>query len=219
MAAPADERARRIRAAQYFGMVSDVDEQLGRLRAALEDLGMWGDTLVVVTSDHGEQLGDQGLFGKGGFFEASYHVVGILRHPHHRPGTTVNDFTENVDILPTVCAAVGLDIPDQCDGDPLTPFLRGDTPAGWRRAAHWEFDWRPAGAAGANQPDHLAVLRTPDAAYVHFGDGTAAAFDLAADAGWGAQIVDPATRLALAEEMLTWRAGHADRTLTGMRLG
>ena len=81
---------------------------------------MWDDTFVVVTSDHGEQLGNQGLLGKGGMFESSYNIVGIVRDPrrpdHH--GSVVDRFTENVDLFPTICEAIGVDVPAQCDGLP-----------------------------------------------------------------------------------------------------
>jgi hypothetical protein len=60
------------------------------------------------------------------------------------------------------------------------------------------------------------VLRTQDAAYVQFGDGSALAFDLAADPTWRTEITDPARILPLAQAMLAWRARHADRTLSGM---
>ena len=116
--------------AQYFGMIHEVDAQLGRLWKALEDRGLWDDTLIIVTADHGEQLGDHGLIQKGGFFEASYHIPCIIRDPR-RPkahGTVVERFTENVDILPTLCEAMGVAIPAQCDGLPLTPFLAGEDP-------------------------------------------------------------------------------------------
>jgi arylsulfatase A-like enzyme len=79
--APREEDAIRALRAQYFGMVSEVDHQLGRLWEALERLGQWEDTWVLVTSDHGEDLGDHGLINKGGFFEGSYHVPGIVRDP------------------------------------------------------------------------------------------------------------------------------------------
>ncbi len=64
------------------------------------------DTIVVVTADHGEQLGDQGLIQKAGFFESSYRIPGIVRDPR-RPataGTVVEEFTENVDVFPTICS-------------------------------------------------------------------------------------------------------------------
>lgn len=227
MAAPTDPGEMAHLQAQYFAMIAEVDHQLGRLWAALEARGQWDDTLILVTADHGEQLGDHGLIQKGGFFEASYHVLGIVRDPR-RPeghGRVVERFTENVDVLPTLCEAMGLPVPAQCDGLPLTPFLEGAEPPWWREAAHWEFDWR--GAVIPRGPhawpwdrrlerQNLAVLRSETAAYVQFGDGGSLCFDLAADPTWRTETHDPATVLAHAQAMLAWRAQHADRTLTGM---
>ena len=243
MGAPTDPAKIRALRAQYFGMIAEVDDQLGRLWDALVERGAWGDTFIVVTADHGEQLGDQGLIGKGGFFESSYHVLGIVRDPSSPTahGSVVEKFTENVDIFPTLCDAMGIEVPAQCDGLPLTPFLRGEEPPWWREAAHWEFDWRatfisaPTKAnAKADADDdadnhtwpwdrrlerqHLAVLRTNDAAYVQFGDGSWRCFDLAADPTWRDEITDPATVLGLAQQMLTWRSTHTDRTMTDMLL-
>jgi arylsulfatase A-like enzyme len=227
--APADERELRRLQAQYYGMVSDVDSQVGRLLDALIELGMWEDTVIVVTSDHGEQLGDQGVVGKGGLFESSYHVVGIVRDPRRNEthGSVIEAFTENVDIVPTICDAIGAQVPAQCDGMPLTPFLRGEEPPWWRDAAHWEYDWRWERINfGPYQwpwdrrleSKHLAVLRTDTTAYVQFGDGQYRCFDLAADPSWRAEIDDPARVLDQAQAMLQWRANHADRVLTDMLL-
>ncbi len=228
-APPASEQELRHLRAQYFGMIGDVDQQMGRLWAAMEQLGAWDETIVIITSDHGEQLGDHGLMGKGGFFESSYHVPAIVRDPRHpgQHGAVVSAFTENVDVFPTICEAIGVDVPAQCDGLPLTPFLVGEPPPWWRSAAHWEFDWRSTHIAdGAHQwpwdrrleRQHLAVLRGDAAAYVQFGDGTWRCFDLAADPTWRTEITDSAVVLALSQEMLTWRSTNADRTLTGMLL-
>jgi arylsulfatase A-like enzyme len=209
--------------------VSHVDEELGRLFDGLRELGMWHDTVVVVTSDHGEQLGDQGRIGKGGFFEPSYHVVGIVRDPS-RPqghGSRVESFTENVDVMPTLCEAMGLEIPAQCDGLPLGAFLAGDRPPWWRSAAHWEYDWRWEYIAfGPHEwpwdrrleRQNLAVLRTDDLAYVQYGGGEWRCFDLAADPSWRTEISDPARVMASAQEMLAWRAIHAERLFTDMLL-
>ena len=227
LAAPTDPAEMARVAAQYLGMVSEADHQLGRVWAALEALGAWDDTFVVVTSDHGEQLGDHGLMGKLGWFEASYHILGIVRDP--RPGrargAATDRFTENVDVFPTLCEAMGIQVPAQCDGLPLTPLLAGEDPPWWREAASWEFDWRGGLIADGPSPwpwdrrlerQNLAVRRTAAAAYVHFGDGSHLAYDLAADPTWRAPLTDPARVLAEAQGMLTWRARHADRTLTGM---
>ena len=221
-----DEAIRRLRA-QYFGMVSEVDHQLGRVLQAVERRGQWDDTWIFVTSDHGDDLGDHGLIGKSGFFEGSYHVLGIARDPlnPHAHGTTVSAFTENVDVFPTLCDALGIDTPVQCDGLPLTPFLRGELPPWWRDAAHWEFDWRFALVPHGPhtwpwdrrlERQHLTVLRSESTAYVQFGDGSFRCFDLAADPTWRTELTDPAVVLAHAQAMLTWRSQHAERTLTGM---
>jgi arylsulfatase A-like enzyme len=232
-AAPTDEAAMRHLLTQYYGMISEVDAQIGRLRATLEEIGAWDDTLIVVTSDHGEQAGDHGLLQKLGYWESSYHVLGIVRDPEQPQahGTVVDAFTENVDVMPTLCDAMGIEVPAQCDGVPLTPWLRGESPSTWRRAVHWEYDWRDilierADEAAEPLPvwdrfletHNVTTLRTTTHAYVQFSDGSWRCFDLAADPTWRTEEHDPAVVLALAQQMLTWRAQHMERTLTGMLL-
>ncbi len=228
-AAPAEEHQLRKLRQQYYGMISEVDDQLGHLWAGLRDLGVWDDTFVLVTADHGEQLGDHGLIQKLGWFEQSHHIVGLVRDPRHPEahGTVVERFTENVDVLPTLCEAMGIDVPSQADGLPWTSFLQAEDPPWWRDAAHWEFDWRdnlirrqPAAWPWDRRLErlHLATLRTDAHAYVQFGDGSSLCFDLVADPTWRTTTDDPATVLPLAQAMLTWRSEHADRTLSDMLL-
>ncbi len=223
-AAPADPAALARMRAQYYGMISHVDHQVGRLWHALRELGQWDDTLVVVTSDHGEMLGDHGLKEKVGYWEQSYAIPCIVRDPRlpDAHGRAVGRFTENVDLMPTICDAIGVPVPAQCDGYPLTPFLRGEHPAWWRDAAHWEYDWRGylIRAVPGEWPwqrtlerQHLATLRTGTHGYVQFGDGTWLCFDLEADPTWRTTVSDPAVVLPLAQQMLTWRSQHADRLL------
>ena len=230
--APTDPEAVRHLRRQYFGMISDVDAQLGRVWDALEASGAWEHTYIVVTADHGEQLGDHGLQQKVGWFEESHHIVGIVRDPSPSAdgtrGTVVDRFTENVDIFPTLCEAMGIEIPVQCDGLPLTPLLHGEAPPWWRDAAHWEYDWRDALLAfGPHEwpwdrrleRQHLTVLRNDSFAYVQFGNGGWKCFDLAADPTWRTEVTDPAVVLPLAQAMLTWRSAHAERTWTSLHLG
>jgi arylsulfatase A-like enzyme len=227
MAAPTDPEEMAKLQAQYFGMVSEVDHQMGRVWQALEASGQWDNTLIIVTADHGEQLGDHGMVQKAGFFDQSYHILGLVRDPRQAAGhgSVVESFTENVDLFPTLCDALGQDVPHQCDGLPLTPFLKAEAPPHWRDAAHWEFDWRYSNIPRG--PHHwpwdrrlerqnLAVLRTHDTAYVHFGDGTWLCFDLAADPTWRTGVTDPSVILAQAQAMLTWKAQIQERTLTGL---
>jgi arylsulfatase A-like enzyme len=224
-AAPTDEAEVREMRAQYYGMIGDVDEQLGRIWQALRDLDQWEDTVIIVTSDHGEQLGDHGLQQKMGWFEQSYHVPAIIRDPR-RPaahGRVVDAFTENVDLFPTLCELVGIDIPRQVDGRPLTVFLDGEDPEAWRTRAHWEFDWRffMPDATTSGWPDdrrgtrnQLTAQRSDSTAYVQFADGSALLYDLLSDPTWSTPIDDPRLALDEAQAMLVWRAEHNERTLT-----
>jgi arylsulfatase A-like enzyme len=222
--APTDEaRVRRMRA-QYYGMISEVDHQIGRIRGALEDRGEWGSTLVIVVSDHAELLGDHGLRNKGGFFEQSQHIVGLVRDPRRGArGVTVSAFTENVDILPTLCELIDAEIPLQCDGRSLVPFLDGGEPGDWRDAAHWEYDWSsvvlPMGEFAWPHDRRLstyslAVRRDETHAYVQFGDGTWLCFDLANDPTWRVRETRADIVLQRAQSMLQWRMNHARRELS-----
>jgi arylsulfatase A-like enzyme len=226
--APSDpDELARMRA-QYLGMVSEVDHQLGRVWDHLVATGEWESTVIVLTADHGEQLGDQGLKEKLGYFPASYHIGCIVRDPRRTAGhgSVVDHFTENVDLLPTIAEAIEEPVPLQCDGSPLTEFLDGTMPERWRTAAHWEYDWRSAYLQAGVVPDWprdrrlerstLAALRTEQYLYVHFGDGSHWCLDLVADPGGGAVVDDPAIIAELANEMLTWRTTHLDRRLAGM---
>jgi arylsulfatase A-like enzyme len=226
-AAPADPAKMARWQAQYFGMCSEVDDQLGRVWQSLQQSAQWDDTIVIVTADHGEQLGDQGLIEKAGFFESSYRILGIVRDPR-RPathGSVVHEFTENVDVLPTISHLLDQEIPVQCDGHPLTPFLDGDPVPTWRVAAHWEWDWSGSVPDDGDDPwdrnadrCNLAALRTATHAYVQFANGSWCCFDLAADPTWRTEVTDPAIVLPLAQSMLAWRSQHLDRNLTGFWL-
>lgn len=224
-AAPRDrERLAMIRA-QYFGMVSHIDHQVGRLVDAVVRLGQWDRTIVIVVADHGEMLGDHGLREKLGYWEQSYATPCIVRDPARDGGIVVERFTENVDVMPTIAELIGEPVPAQCDGLPLTPFLDGADPPQWRTAAHWEYDWRTLLISTLPhewpwdrtlEQQQLAVLRTLDHAYVQFGNGAWLCFDLAADPTWRTEVRDPTIVLPLAQQMLTWRSQHTDRLLADL---
>jgi arylsulfatase A-like enzyme len=224
--APTDERAMRYLRAQYYGMISEVDAQLGRVVRAIEDRGEWDDTLVVVTSDHGDQLGDHGLIEKLGFFPQSYHIIGLWRDPRMSGGTSIHHFTENVDLLPTLADALGLEEPVQCDGRSLVPLF-GGVDETWRDAAHYEWDSRYLllGATTTPRPSsqtlarrNLAVSVGDDVAYVQFGDGSFRCFDLLADPTWRTECRDVERVLHAAQEQLIWRQEHLRHGLTDMLL-
>jgi arylsulfatase A-like enzyme len=146
-AAPRDEAERRQLRATYYCAQKEVDDQLGRLFAFLEGTGLASSTLVVLTSDHGEMGGDHWLIEKCGYWDESYHVPLVVRDPRPQAdatrGLVVGDPTESVDVAPTVLDWLGLDIPAQFDGWPLTAFVHdGAAPPHWRTEVHWEWDFR-----------------------------------------------------------------------------
>lgn len=221
-----------VRAA-YYGLASEVDHHLGRVFDFLKGSGQWDDTLIVFTSDHGEQLGDHYLFGKIGYFDQSAHIPLIIRDP--RPaaeggrGRQVDDFTESVDILPTILDWLGLAAPRQCDGRSLLPFCHGERPADWRDAAHWFFDVGDArGPVGDGpvrlRPDEcgVQVIRDARRKYVHCAALPPLFFDLERDPGeFEDRSRDPACAgemLAYAQKLLSWRMRHEDRTLSHITL-
>jgi arylsulfatase A-like enzyme len=222
--APTDEEKLRRMKANYFGMISEVDSQLVRVWKRLRERDEWDDTLIILSSDHGEMLGDHGLKEKVGYWEQSYHIPCIVRDPGRaqRHGATVNAFTENVDIFPTLCELLGLPAPTQCDGHSLAPFLDDAPPKKWRTAATWEFDWSsylldrtsPTWSPELVQCS-LVTRRTESHALVQLADGTALCYDLRADPTWRTQTSDPSVILDLSRELHAWRMQKNRHHFTG----
>ena len=220
--------------ATYYAMMSEVDTQLGRLFDYLKSQGLYDNTLIVFTTDHGEHLGDHWLFGKSGYFEQAFHIPLIIRNPRPEAaatrGTRVEAFSENVDVMPTILDWLDLEVPVQCDGLSLLPFCRGTLPAQWRSEAHWEYDFRDrvedlAAAGIMLKPDQcsLAVLRGERYKYVHFTALPPLFFDLQEDPQEFHNLAsEPGYRdlvLEHAQMMLSWRMNHAERATASLHVG
>lgn len=211
--------------ATYFGMIAEVDDELGRVFTAIRAAGAWNDTLVIFTSDHAELMGDHYLLGKGGYHDQSQHVPLVIRDPRRQArGRVVEAFTEAVDLYPTLLEAIGVEGTHVTDGAALTPWVRGETPARWRDAAHWEFDFREVASQEAERALgldstslNMAAIRTDRYKYVHFAALPPLLFDLEADPDNLHNVAnDPAyagARIEMAEKLLAWRARHLDQTL------
>jgi arylsulfatase A-like enzyme len=103
------DREHRLVRAAYWAMVDLIDAQVGRLLDALEATGQSSNTIVVFTSDHGELLGDHGLYLKGPFFyEPSIRVPLIVAGPGVRRGARCSSLVELADLAPTLLEAAGL---------------------------------------------------------------------------------------------------------------
>ncbi|NWF84761.1 MAG: arylsulfatase, partial [Bryobacteraceae bacterium] len=121
----------------YYGSVSFVDEQIGRILEALEKRGWLDNTLIVYTSDHGDMTGDHHLWRKSYAYEPSARVPMLMRGPGVPPGTVSGAPVELRDILPTFLDAAGAPIPRQIDGRSLRDAANGRP---WREFIDLEHD-------------------------------------------------------------------------------
>ena len=132
----------------YMGLVKQIDDQLGRLFAFLEERGLLDTTMVVFTSDHGDYLGDHWMGEKDLFHEPAVKVPLIVFDPSPAAdsarGTVCDELVEAIDLIPTFLEALGADPAHQVhrlEGRSLAPFLRGEPPTQWRRFVISEYDY------------------------------------------------------------------------------
>ena len=126
VAAMSDRDKREVTAA-YYAMVELIDENVGRMIAALEETGQLENTIVIFMSDHGEMLGDHGIYLKGPhFYEAAVHVPLVMQWPNQfQANQRTNGLMELTDIAPTLLDAAGIEIPTAMQGKTLLPILQG----------------------------------------------------------------------------------------------
>jgi uncharacterized sulfatase len=124
---------RGVRAAKdvknYFAAVTGIDEQFGRILGAIDDAGLRDDTIVILTSDHGEFMGSHGLMGKGAWYDEALLIPFVVRWPGRVvPGT--DDLLLSVpDVYPTLLSVMGLtsSIPETVQGSDLSgAFVGGE---------------------------------------------------------------------------------------------
>jgi arylsulfatase A-like enzyme len=230
-----DQELRQAKAT-YYGMMSEVDDQIGRLLAYLKRTNAYNDTLIIFTSDHGDNMGDHWAFSKYTYFEHTFHIPLIIRDPssaaNQTRGTTVDAFTESVDLMPSILDAIGVDIPTQCDGRSLLPFCQGNVgehPQGWRQEYHAELDLRSPYGVWEAPPlglkmkhSMLNIIRGERFKYVHFTALPPLFFDLENDPDEFNNLADVPVyqkeMLEYAGKMLSWRMEHDDPALTDLHL-
>ncbi|WP_377194154.1 sulfatase-like hydrolase/transferase [Ruegeria meonggei] len=139
---PTTENIQTLRAV-YLGLATEVDHHIGRVVQFLKDSGQYDNTLVVITADHGEMLGDRHSWGKMSVYDAAYHIPLIIRVPgdQAQAGSAVTVPTESIDVTPTILSWVGQPIPNAMDGRSLIPLLKGQVPKDWRTYSFSELDF------------------------------------------------------------------------------
>jgi arylsulfatase A-like enzyme len=167
-----------IQRAVYMGLITEVDAHIGRVIKFLKDSGQYDNTLLIVTSDHGEMLGDRHSWSKFTVHDAAYQTPLIIRQPDNadRAGNIVTHPVETIDITPTILDWVGRDIPNSMDGRSLLPLLQGDAPKDWRTYSFSELDfsepseptlWERALGTGPSDSS-LSILREQRFTLVEF---------------------------------------------------
>jgi len=130
----------------YMGLIKQCDDQLGRILDHLEETGQMDSTMIVLTSDHGDYLGDHWLGEKDLFHQQSVKIPLIIHDPRPEAdstrGTTCDALVEAIDLAATFVEFAGGEVPDHIiEGRSLEPFLHGLEPESWRKVVISEYDY------------------------------------------------------------------------------
>ncbi|MFT3819517.1 MAG: sulfatase-like hydrolase/transferase [Rubrivivax sp.] len=188
--------------ANYYGMVSLVDHNVGRMLAALQDEGLADDTLVVFTSDHGDWLGDHGLVLKGPmFYEGLLRVGLILRGPGVPAQRVVADPVSTVDLAATFGDYAGVPIPMAAHSRSLRPLVEGVAQDPGSRG-HAYTEWR-LGPSRCGVALDLRGVRSVDAKLtLERGSGAGELYDLREDPHECVNRFDDPAYRGLREELM-----------------
>jgi arylsulfatase A-like enzyme len=124
---PRTEAMIRDQLAEYYGMITHLDEQIGRVLEALKQSGQADKTIVIFAADNGLALGSHGLLGKQSVFEHSMRTPLIICGPGIPAGKSTTAFTYLLDLFPTLCDTLNIEPPSDLAGQSLRPLWEGRT--------------------------------------------------------------------------------------------
>jgi len=209
-----NQRGKRITDARYVEALYDaeiryLDEGIKKLLDALAKLGIADDTLVIVTSDHGELMYRHGVFfDHHGLYDGNLHVPLIFRHPDMAPGR-IPHLVAHVDLAPTILEWCGVEIPEAMEGVSLAPLARGESSEAVRdfvvsEECTWQMKW------SIRTPAHKFIVareedfyHTPMRELYDLRDDPEELHNIAGD--------DPETARALEDTLETWIADKMAR--------
>jgi choline-sulfatase len=172
--APFDEKTIRNAVRGYYGLVSFLDEQVGRVLDALEAAGLAAGTRVIYSTDHGEMLGEHGLWWKSAMYESAVGVPLLVAGPDVPAGRVVGTNAMLVDVFPSILEAVGADPAPEDAGLPGRSLWGLAREADHARAAFSEYH-------AIFSPTGISMLRGARYKYVHYVGFPPQLFDLATD--------------------------------------
>jgi arylsulfatase A-like enzyme len=149
---------------KIYQLLAGVDESVGKVLQALDELGIAERTAVIHTSDNGRFMGELGMADKRLMYEPSIKVPFVMRYPDMiRSGTTVDSMMLNIDVAPTLLELAGAPVPDHMQGLSFLGPLRGDT-ASWRE--DWLYEYYEFPKLGFIPP--FRGVRTDRYTYIHW---------------------------------------------------
>ncbi len=122
---PRTEDVIRDQLAEYYGLITQLDDQIGRILGALKQSGQADNTIIIYSADNGLALGSHGLLGKQNVFEPSMRVPLIFVGPGIPRGKTTTAFSYLMDVYPTLCDVLGIPAPAGLEGESLRPLWEG----------------------------------------------------------------------------------------------
>jgi arylsulfatase A-like enzyme len=211
----------------YMGLIKQIDDQLGVLFRFMQEQGLFENTLIVFTSDHGDYLGDHWLGEKDLFHEASVKVPFIIYDPapeaDARRGCNCDALVESIDLVPTFLDAMRADWRAQShrlEGRSLLPWLRGDGPSRWRQFAVSEYNYAflPVAERLGIAPAQATLFMIADRRWklIHAPPLRPMLYDLQSDANEfcdrGADPAYAAERQRLADALAGWGLRSSQRS-------
>lgn len=183
----------------YYAAVTFIDDEIGRIIEALKKKGIYDNSIIIFTSDHGDMLGDHHHWRKTYPYEGSVHIPYIVKFVDSEGGGKWSDKCVDLrDVMPTFLDAAGVDIPSSVDGATLLPFAKSTKPKGWREYIEMEHSGCYELGSG------WVALTDGKTKYVWwYNRGEESLFDLTKDRE---EIVDLSTTDRRAKDLELWRS-------------
>ena len=211
--------------AVYYGLICELDQWIGAIIEALKTQGVYDETLIVLTSDHGELLGDYGAWGKAHVLDPAWRIPLLMKPPACKTPQVVDVLTESVDILPTILDYCGVEIHADINGRSLRALCEGQSPSQWRDAVMCELHLGDPIERGYEQvlqipSDQLGVVfyRTQTHKLVVFQALESLLFEIDAE-GSEHRVNDPIRQAQMMEALLRHRLNQQSRRDASLRVG
>jgi arylsulfatase A-like enzyme len=197
-----DSERLRKQCAGYYGHISAVDIEFGRLLRTLKETGQADDTIVVYTSDHGDMMGSHGFGGKRVPWEESCKVPFLVRYPGvATAGRPLDGLFSTIDIYPSMCGLAGLAVPGHCAGRDLSAAMRGQNTS-FPESAFLMHIQKENASGGENHPAPLfRGVRTDRHTYAVADDGRWLLYDNREDPYQMRNLIADPARQKLARDL------------------